>query len=174
MTLSVGDVSADGAYGPPGYTKEELAQAQAFAATFTQAERDNALRGGELVLEEADRKNIGDKVLADCLVEYRDFDGRFVSVSSDVGDVSWHIPTGQCVTAVAAFGTSAHTWQMVAQGKLSYYHKGMLYAARTMAATAVRLLRQPNLLAAAKQELADKMKGEPYLCPLPEDAEPPA
>lgn len=44
--------------------------------------------------------------------------------STDVGDVSWVTPTAQCWGACYAYGTPFHSWQMVAQGKLSLAHKG--------------------------------------------------
>ncbi len=55
---------------------------------------------------------------------------RPVTGSTDVGDVSWVVPTTQCLTACYAWGTGFHSWQMVAQGKLSLAHKGMLLAAK--------------------------------------------
>ena len=48
--------------------------------------------------------------------------------STDVGDVSWVTPTAQCWGACYAYGTPFHSWQMVAQGKLSLAHKGMVHA----------------------------------------------
>lgn len=75
--------------------------------------------------------------------------------STDVGDVSWVIPTAQLRSAVWAVGTQPHSWQAVAQGKCSYAHKGMLHAGKVMAATALELLRDPAKIDVAKQELAD-------------------
>lgn len=93
--------------------------------------------------------------------------------STDVGDVSWVTPTVQCMTACFAFGTSPHSWQWVAQGKSAVAHKGMVLAAKTMAATALELFSNPPLLAAARAELAARLAQEPYVCPIPDDVCPP-
>ncbi|MCO4863837.1 amidohydrolase [Cupriavidus sp. WGlv3] len=89
--------------------------------------------------------------------------------STDVGDVSWITPTAQCWVACYAFGTPFHSWQMVSQGTSSLAHIGMVHAAKSMAATAIRLLEQPELLAAARDELVARRGGKPYVCPIPDD-----
>jgi aminobenzoyl-glutamate utilization protein B len=88
--------------------------------------------------------------------------------STDVGDVSWVVPTVQCTTAVAALSTPGHSWQMTAQGKLPAAHKGMLHAAKVMGATAVRMLTDAELLDAAKAEFAGRLTERPYDCPIPD------
>nr|WP_315594145.1 amidohydrolase [uncultured Cupriavidus sp.] len=98
---------------------------------------------------------------------------RPVTGSTDVGDVSWVVPTTQCLTACYAFGTGFHSWQMVSQGKLSLAHKGMLLAAKTLAATAIDLAGQPQTLVEAKEELSRKRGHKPYACPIPSDVPPP-
>lgn len=90
------------------------------------------------------------------------------SGSTDVGDVSWVTPTAQCLTACYAFGTPAHSWQWVAQGKSSIAHKGMLLAARTLAATAIELLQSPDLLTEARAEFNERLNGKKYVCPIPD------
>ncbi|MFY4025988.1 M20 family metallopeptidase [Achromobacter xylosoxidans] len=92
--------------------------------------------------------------------------------STDVGDVSWVTPTAQCWGACYAYGTPFHSWQMVAQGKLSLAHKGMVHAAKIIAATAADLYRQPETLARAKEELLEMRRGQPYVCPIPADVLP--
>jgi len=103
------------------------------------------------------------------------FDGtpRFMPGSTDVGDVSWVVPTVQCHGANYAVGTPFHTWQMVAQGKSAAAHKGMLHAAKAMAATALDAARDPELLARARAELLQRTGGKPYACPIPEAVVPP-
>ncbi|CAB3674679.1 Aminobenzoyl-glutamate utilization protein B [Achromobacter spanius] len=92
--------------------------------------------------------------------------------STDVGDVSWVTPTAQCWGACYAYGTPFHSWQMVAQGKMSMAHKGMVHAAKIIAATAADLLARPEALARAKQELLDARRGQPYVCPIPDEVVP--
>lgn len=75
-----------------------------------------------------------------------------LSGSSDVGDVSWICPTSQILAATCAGGTVEHSWQMVAQGKTSAAHKGMLYAGKVLAGAAIDLLEHPDWIAKAKEE----------------------
>ncbi|MGV8938549.1 MAG: M20 family metallopeptidase [Allorhizobium sp.] len=93
--------------------------------------------------------------------------------STDVGDVSWIVPTAQCLTATAAIGTPFHAWQAVTQGKLPAAHKAMVTAAKVMAATGARAICDPDLLTRAKQELQLRRGVKPYRTPLPEGSKPP-
>lgn len=94
--------------------------------------------------------------------------------STDVGDVSWIVPTAQCLTATAAIGTPFHTWQTVTQGKLPAAHKAMVTAAKVMAATAAQVIIDPQLLPRAKEELISRRKGKAYQTPLPLGSMPPS
>ena len=87
--------------------------------------------------------------------------------SSDVGDVSWVCPTAQISAATMPAGTGMHSWQEVAVGKSSMAHKGMLQAARILAATAIDALDDPDLIARAKAEKERRTGGQPYICPIP-------
>jgi aminobenzoyl-glutamate utilization protein B len=97
----------------------------------------------------------------------------YMSASTDVADVSWVVPTVQCFTATWVTGTPGHSWQVVAQGKSSHAHKAMLYAGKTMAATALEALLNPAVIAEAKQELKERLDGEPYESPIPDDVKAP-
>ncbi|CAE7835011.1 abgB [Symbiodinium necroappetens] len=72
--------------------------------------------------------------------------------STDVGDVSWLVPTVGFNTATWVPGTPAHSWQAVAAGGMSIGHKGMLLASRLLAKTAVDLMQDPQTIAAARAE----------------------
>jgi len=87
--------------------------------------------------------------------------------STDVADVSWITPTAQIWMACFAFGTPMHSWQLVSQGKTGLAHAGMVRAARVLAATAIELIEQPQLVAQARAELLERRKGQPYVCPIP-------
>lgn len=93
--------------------------------------------------------------------------------STDVGDVSWAVPTVQARVATCAIGTPFHTWQTVAQGKAPAAHKGMIYAAKAMAATASRLVENQSLIAAARKTHEDHLEETPYACPIPDSVRPP-
>jgi aminobenzoyl-glutamate utilization protein B len=76
--------------------------------------------------------------------------------STDVGDVSWMVPTVQLGAATWVPGTAAHSWQAVAAGGMSIGSKGMMVAAKTMALTAADLFASPATIAEAKKELDAK------------------
>ena len=78
--------------------------------------------------------------------------------STDVGDVSWRVPTVQMSAATWVPGTPAHSWQAVAAGGMSIGAKGMVVAAKTMALTAAELFTSPATIAAARAEF-EKQRG---------------
>jgi aminobenzoyl-glutamate utilization protein B len=81
--------------------------------------------------------------------------------STDVGDVSWVVPTIGLGTATWVPGTTAHSWQAVAAGGTSIGKKGMMVAAKTIAGTAMDLFKNPALIEAAKAEWS-KRKGAEF------------
>ena len=93
--------------------------------------------------------------------------------STDVGDVSWVVPTVQARVATCAMGTPFHTWQLTAQGKEPFAHKGMIHAAKVMAATARTMILNDELRTAAKKVHAEHLATFPYECPIPADVYPP-
>ena len=99
--------------------------------------------------------------------------GRGGNGSTDVGDVSWVVPTVQARGATCAVGTPFHSWQLTAQGKSPAAHKGLVHVAKVMAGTAIDALQQPEVIAAAKADLAARTRATPYTCPLPPDVRPP-
>jgi aminobenzoyl-glutamate utilization protein B len=76
------------------------------------------------------------------------------SSSTDLGDVSWVVPTAEITAATWVPGTPAHSWQATAAGGTSIGVNGMIVAAKTLAMTAVDLLQDPAHVKAARAELA--------------------
>jgi len=72
--------------------------------------------------------------------------------STDVGDVSWMVPTARLRIATWVPGTSAHTWQAVSAGGMSIGMKGMMNAAKVIAGTAVDLYNDPETIKNANKE----------------------
>lgn len=72
--------------------------------------------------------------------------------STDVGDVSWTVPTVEMNAATWVPGTAPHTWQAIAAGGNSIGTLGMMVAAKTLALTAAELLRSPEVLQSAAAE----------------------
>ncbi len=102
-----------------------------------------------------------------------DESGKTGMGSTDVGDVSWVVPTTGFSTATWVPGTSAHSWQAVACGGTTIGRKGMQLAARTLAAAAWDLFADPKLVAAAKAEFAQRKAGRVYKPVLEDGQKPP-
>jgi aminobenzoyl-glutamate utilization protein B len=113
-----------------------------------------------------------DCMLCDWVVPMRP-GGEVLIGSTDVGDVTWKVPTTEVLIATAAIGTPLHSWQMTAQGQSGAAHKGMVHAAKAMGRTAQILLRDPARLAAAQAEHTAKLARTPYISPMPADLRPP-
>ncbi|QIB67674.1 amidohydrolase [Kineobactrum salinum] len=81
--------------------------------------------------------------------------------STDVGDVSWQVPTTELRAATWVPGTAPHTWQAVAAGGTAIGSKGMMVAAKSMALTAADLFQDPELVRAAQREFLQR-RGEDF------------
>jgi aminobenzoyl-glutamate utilization protein B len=79
--------------------------------------------------------------------------------STDVGDVSYAVPTVGMEAATWIPGTPAHSWQAVACDGTEVGTKGMMVAAKTMALTAIDLFTDIDLIIKAKEEFK-KSKGD--------------
>ena len=82
--------------------------------------------------------------------------------STDMGDVSWRVPTVQLSAATWVPGTPAHSWQAVASGGTSIGAKGMIVAAKTMTLTAIDLFTDPTHIQKAKEEF-DRRRGPGFV-----------
>lgn len=110
-------------------------------------------------------------VLANEVAPYAATD-NVLAASTDVGDVSWKLPVAQCFSPCFAVGTPLHTWQLVSRGRTSIAHKGMLLAAKTMAATTLNLFIDSGLLQECQQEHQQVTDTQPYHCPIPKNVTP--
>ncbi len=133
------------------YTPEETAFAQALQKTFT-GEHDAPLSHAAEILE-AEAGSVGG--------------------STDVGDVSWIVPTAQFTTATYVPGTPGHSWQSAACAGSSIGRKGMIVAAKTLALSAADLFEDPKLLDAARKEFDARRAGHPYKSRIPPSQNPP-
>lgn len=88
--------------------------------------------------------------------------GLVGSASTDMGDISWNVPTVQMTAATFSPGVPAHSWQAVACAGGSIGVKGMMVAAKTMALTAVDLFTSPATLASAKEEFLRRRGGPEF------------
>ena len=124
--------------GGVSYTEAELNFAKKLEASFVGAKVDLATAGTVRPISYISEGNSG---------------------STDVGDVSYALPTVGLRAATWVPGTAAHSWQAVAAGGTEIGTKGMLVASKTMALTAIDLMSNPVLLAKAMEEFI-KSKGD--------------
>ena len=95
------------------------------------------------------------------------------SASTDVGDVSWNVPTLSFMAATYVPGTAAHSWQATAQAGMSIGRKGMLVAARTLALSVVDLLQDPNAINAAKTAFEQRRASRVWTTHIAPGSKPP-
>jgi aminobenzoyl-glutamate utilization protein B len=150
--------------GPPRFDETDKDFAAKIRATLT--EKDIASVYDSIGMDPTDRP------LADFLVPLNARRNPQIG-STDVGDVSWVVPTVQVHAPTVAIGTPFHTWQVVAQGKSPAAHKAMVQAAKAMAGLGVKALTEQDLIESAKADLAKRTARTPYICPLPENVSPP-
>jgi aminobenzoyl-glutamate utilization protein B len=84
------------------------------------------------------------------------------TASSDVGDVSWVVPTASFTAATFVPGVGAHTWQAAACAGTSIGRKGMVVAARTLSLAAIELFQSPNEVDAAKTAFEKRRAGRTW------------
>ena len=145
---------------PIGYTDEELAYAKKFQQVITELDREGLKDMAAVIGGKEGKKKLMEMPLWDFIVDKNSRYGG--GGSTDVGDVSWVVPTGQVYTNCYAAGTAMHSWQAVAQGKSATAHKGMMAAAKVMAMTGAQLLLNPDLVEKAKADWKEELDGETY------------
>ena len=150
--------------GPPPFDEADRAFARDIQGTLTEGDIDAVYR--------AAGQPRTDAPLADGLVPLDAARNPAIG-STDVGDVSWVVPTVQAHAPTVAVGTPFHTWQVVAQGRSPAAHKAMVQVAKAMAATAALALTDADLRAAARAELTRRAGPDGYASPLPPGVEPP-
>ncbi len=132
------------------YTKEEMAFALRIRETFPDQ-----------------------KTPIDSLKEIMNLTEKTTMGSTDVGDVSWVVPTTGFSAATWVPGTPGHSWQAVACGGTTIGKKGMMLASKVLATTAMDLFQSPELVAKAKAELSKKLEGKKYEPLMGKEQKPP-
>lgn len=160
--------------GAPEYTEEEMA----FAKAISEGVGDSRFESLEKIANDCLTKEEKAEVLSHKGESMYRFvapynpNGIMSFGSTDVGDVSWNCPTAQAYVATWAAGTPGHSWQVVSQGKSGLAHKGLIYAAKAMAGTAIDMIEDPSLIDAAKAEFLEDLDGDTYHCPIPDGCRP--
>ncbi|WP_027626530.1 amidohydrolase [Clostridium lundense] len=149
---------------PIKYTDEELEYAKAF--------HDIGSKEECLMYQEMARRFYGEK--GEDLFEGAMADAVFPPNpqkmgSTDVGDVSWNVPTTWFSGACFALGTPAHSWLAVAQGKSKIAHDGMTAAATVMARCAIDILNEPEIVLQAKRDFEKALDKKTYKSIIPKE-----
>lgn len=92
--------------------------------------------------------------------------------STDVGDISWLVPEITVLVTTAPANTAWHGWSVVACGGMSIGHKGMVFAAKSLAMTMVDLFENPQLRIDIRKEFDERKGNQIYKSYLP-DGPPP-
>jgi len=154
--------------GLPKYTDEDVKFAEEIAKSIPLEMKIEALRR---------TKRPGWERLIDKLIDDEIPDpwgeGDVSHGSTDVADVSWQTPTVEFTTATWVLGTPGHSWQVTAQSGVGLGHKSLIFAAKVMAATAIDLMTNEDLLKKAKDEHKQRIRGRKYKPPIPSEMKPP-
>ena len=110
----------------------------------------------------------GTKVINDFIVPYEHSEVQSKG-STDVGDVSWCIPTAQLHAVCEVSKSPGHSWQNVSCGASGIGHKGLILAGKVLCGAAIDLFESPDIIDAATAEFKEKTKGG-FLSPVPKDA----
>ena len=87
--------------------------------------------------------------------------------STDLGNVSWNVPSGSLGVVSYPFGVPIHSWQVAACAGMSIGQKAIDVAAKTLAGTAIDLFKNPALVEASKKDFQERKKGYNYRLLLP-------
>ena len=159
--------------GVPEYTEEENDYADKLAASYdTQNYRPGVAAkydGDAAEQVEELQKKYGHAMNAFLAPLYTG--EAFEPGSTDVGDVSWLTPTAQIHVAAWPNGCPGHSWQVVSCNRTRIGHKAALQAGKVLAAGAIDLFQNPDLLREAREEFEKRTK-EGFSCPIPEGALP--
>ena len=109
----------------------------------------------------------------DLIEPLRPVDPNAPSASTDVGDVSWNVPTIGFETATFVPGVAPHTWQAAASAGMSIGQNGMVVASKALALTAIDLFSNPALVQAARADFDRKLTGKTYRSFIPAGEKPP-
>lgn len=156
------------------YTDKEEEYASEFVRTLPETAKksvESAISRAFSGVSKSEAEKMADMPIQGELYPYELSDAA-MSGSTDVGDASWIAPTAQVLATCYPTGTLSHSWQWVATGKSSIAHKGMLYAAKAMAMTALDVIHDPETLKKAKDEHVKRRDGEEYHCAIPADVKP--
>lgn len=92
--------------------------------------------------------------------------------SSDVGDVSWIVPTVSFNTATFIPGSAGHSWQNVASGGSTIGTKSLINTAKVFSLSAIELYTNPRIVKEIKEEFHKRRGADFNYVPLLGDRKP--
>jgi aminobenzoyl-glutamate utilization protein B len=130
----------------------------------------------------AENRNDARKLLADLRGEPQAAEERIATLpaaptqgaySTDLGSVSWNVPTERLAVALSPFVVPPHTWQWVVEsGTVGL--KDLPVAAKALAGSAIDLLKDSALRDRARLDFEQSSKGKHYTLLTPPGRKPPA
>jgi aminobenzoyl-glutamate utilization protein B len=154
--------------GAPQWNKYELEFAEKIANTFDKDAKINSLKNRKVPNWE---NYVDVNLMTDILDAWND--GEVSHGSTDVSDVSWQCPTMEFSTTCNILGAPGHDWRFTAVSGMSIGHKSLIFAAKTMATSAIELYTKPEILKQAWEEHKQRLSGREYITPIPSDVSPP-
>ena len=152
------------------FTEDDYSFAKEISKTFSEGQDEIVTNRLRLAGYE---KEVEDKLL---FCDVAPFKARHPDIpgSSDVGNVSWKVPTVQVLTTCNPYATADHSWQYTASAGMNVGMTGMLYAAQILGLTALKLAQNPELITKAREEFDARVKGQDINALIPADKKAPA
>ena len=160
--------------GVPEYTKEEDDFAKSIVDAYEIKEKTVDLAAKlspvwkKMLEEHYEKQGAG---LNNFVLPYQHWD-HAIAATTDVGDVSWVCPTSMFFAQCAAARIPEHSWQYVACNNTSIAHKGLIYAGKILAGSAIDFFENPELVREARAEFDEYLHGRTYQCPIDESVQP--
>ncbi|ONI42950.1 hypothetical protein AN396_01600 [Candidatus Epulonipiscium fishelsonii] len=160
--------------GPPQYDEEDYKLAQLFREDMSEDEKlGNYVRMTSFlgINNKEEAIEISKKGLPDSYPPFNYNPDYYLMGSTDVGDVSYVVPTTGFMLASWAIGVLAHSWKATALSNSSINTKAIVCAAKAMALTAIKVYENPKLAEEMKAEHKRRIP-DGYVCPISKDFKP--
>ena len=158
--------------GAPAWDANDYALAKAFLDSYDEVSAQTIRENLEEAFGWEQLESILEKPLHSGVLPYDPIHCVAEGGSTDVGDVTYTVPTCEFRIATACMGNVAHTWQMTGQAGSRLAHKGLMVAGEVIALACIRTLQRPDLIEKARRETLQRNGGS-YHCPLPDTVMPP-
>ncbi|MFM7838827.1 MAG: amidohydrolase [Chitinophagaceae bacterium] len=129
-----------------------------------------------------EEQDFAEKIMKAYGAEYQGLDGSIKPLevtkpdpdggSTDVGDVSFIVPEITLNAVTAPYKSPWHSWVVVACGGMSIGHKGMLFAAKSLATTMVDLFENETLRLEIRKEFEERKGKEVWKALIPDQPPP--